>query len=690
MQASEIAQALKGERIKDGWLCHCPVHEDKEASMKVTERNGKPLFKCYANCDQTAIVEKLKNQGLWDGPTIKGKKNNRKYITTYSYLYEDGTLCFEKLRYEPKSFAKRRIVDDVWVYDTEGLTIPLYNAPLLKRAREENAMVFLVEGEKDADNLTALGLVATTSEARTWNDRYTSTLAGTTVVIIPDRDSVGENHAQVVACQLQITGIEVYILRLPNLPPKGDVTDWIQKGGTRDELLELAFKCEEWRPDQPFAIQGTELAAAQYFLKLHGKNIISTLEQGPFVWDGKRWYASEHRAKQLVQNAMMRMHAFDYDLAEKMQSDHGQRAILSLAAPHVLGNVNDFDAHPDLLNCNNGVLDLRTGELRSPHAPEFRCSKLLYVDYDLRAKCPLWEQFLRQIMRNDEEMVDYLQRALGYSLSGHVSERALFFCYGGGANGKSVTLETIYTLMGEYACNINKKTLMQDRNSGGIPNDVARLVQKRFVTVSETSAGEWFDEGTVKDLTGGTDTVNARFMRREFFDFRPQFKLWMRGNHKPDIRNMDHGIWSRIHLIPFEVQIPDEEQDKHLPAKLRGELPGILAWAVRGYHAWQEIGLKPPEKVTAAVRAYRNEMDLIGIFLAEWCDVGAHGAWVGASDLYQFYRNWCEESGYFPVSQHKFGRLMRSRDGITPDSKDGLVIYSGVTVKQQNKRGRYV
>ena len=294
--------------------------------------------------------------------------------------------------------------------------------------------------------------------------------------------------------------------------------------------------------------------------------------------------------------------------------------VLAQSEPDIPARITEFDTDPLLLNCANGVLNLATGELM-PHAPARRLSKITTIAYDPMAACPLWLEFLDRVMGSDDDMIDYLQRAMGYTLTGHTGEQCLFFTHGNGANGKSVFLEILLQMAGEYGTNARADSFMVKQQSG-IPNDIARLVGMRFVGVNETETGQRMAESLVKDLTGG-DTISARFLHREFFTFRPEFKLWIRGNHKPSIRGTDDGIWRRIHLIPFEVQIPEAERDPNLPEKLHAELPGILRWAVEGAIAWQRDGLRVPEKVKAATSEYRTEMDRLADFIDEKCTTGA-------------------------------------------------------------------
>jgi len=280
-------------------------------------------------------------------------------------------------------------------------------------------------------------------------------------------------------------------------------------------------------------------------------------------------------------------------------------------------------------------------------------------------------------MAGDADMIQFLQRAVGYSLSGSIGEQCLFFLYGTGANGKSIFLETLKLITGDYGLAASAQTLMATRSSS-IQNDIARLAGARFVACGEIEDGTRLRESLVKDLTGG-DTICARFLRREFFDFRPQFKLWIRANHKPQIRGSGEAIWRRIHLVPFAVQIPPAQRDPDLLDKLRAELSGILGWAVRGCIEHQRHGLATPAQVREATAEYRSEMDVIGEFLSERCE-SEKNATVSAKDLYQAYRAWCEDSGTRPLSQRGFGLSLTER-GYTKESGRGGVVYLRIKLR---------
>jgi len=351
------------------------------------------------------------------------------------------------------------------------------------------------------------------------------------------------------------------------------------------------------------------------------------------------------------QRAELVKHALDSESSARI----GAMVSLAQALLPVDNAILDYD--PDLLNVANGTLDLRSGELR-PHDRSDWMTRVCPVAWDPEAMCPLWESFLLRAMGGNERLVSFLQRAVGYSLTGHTNEQVLLLLYGTGANGKSTFLETLRALLADYAA-ITDFTTFLKRDGEGARNDLARLVGTRFVSAVEAEAGKPLAEALVKQLTGG-DTITARFLFREFFDFWPQFKIWLAANHKPHVSGSDHGIWRRIRLIPFTVTIPEHERDPRLTQKLTDELPGILTWGVRGCLAWREQGLGVPDEVRSATDAYRDEMDVYGGFLDESCVVGAEQT-VTAKELYAAYTGWCEANGERARTQKALAMGLRER-----------------------------
>ena len=434
----------------------------------------------------------------------------------------------------------------------------------------------------------------------------------------------------------------------------------------------------------------TDVGNAKRLVSQHGQDIRYCPPWDKWlVWDGTRWLTDEtgevvRRAKDTARLIYMEAAAAVEPedrkalakWAARSEFESRLRAMISLAKsePRIAVLPHELDAEPWLLNSRNGTIDLRSGELR-PHRREDLCTKQVPVEYDPNASCSVWNEFLGEIMGYDLPLVSFLQRAVGYALTGDTGEQVLFLLYGTGANGKSTFLETIKALLGDYAKQASFDTFLARKNDA-VRNDVARLAGARFVPAIEAEAGKRLSEVLVKSVTGG-DTVAARFLYGEFFEFHPQFKLFLAANHKPVIKGTDNAIWRRIRLVPFAVTIPLERQDKQLPEKLRAEMPGILAWAVRGCLVWQRDGLEAPEQVQAATESYRDEMDVLGDFLEELCT--QHPAvQVEKGRLYKEYTEWCATNGEYPIGKRNFGMRLAERGFQSCKGTHGVRIWRGI------------
>ncbi len=438
------------------------------------------------------------------------------------------------------------------------------------------------------------------------------------------------------------------------------------------EVRAIAASVCQYEPGSPLVTANlTDMGNAERLVAHVGQDLRYVhLSETWFEWTGKRWQKDEtgaamRRACATIRAAALRADAVEEDkerarlLRHALKSESAARlhSMLRLATSLLPVTPDQLDRSAWLLNCANGTLDLRTGELR-PHDRADLLTRLAPVAYDGAATCPRWEAFLHQVMDGSEEMVAFLQRAVGYSLTGSTAEQVLFLLHGVGANGKSTFIETVRALLGDYSTQADFTTFLRQQGEG-VRNDVARLVGARFVSAVEAEGGKPLAEAMVKQLTGG-DTVTARFLFKEFFEFTPVFKLWLAANSRPTVRGTDNGIWRRIRLVPFTVTIPAEERDRDLGRKLVAELPGILAWAVRGCLRWQAEGLGVPADVQAATEAYRDEMDVLGGFINECCVVRA-GAQATSADLYTAYTAWCEGNGERPVTRRKMGLRLSER-----------------------------
>lgn len=436
------------------------------------------------------------------------------------------------------------------------------------------------------------------------------------------------------------------------------------------------------RNDHPAFDDLTELGAARFFAQVYGDRIRYCARAGGWlVWDGRRWKLDDdgaiYRFAGACTDEMADIATQIPDLDERkklltfviaLRKRRGLENLIALAATLdgiAIGNPERFDSDQWLLNVENGTIDLRTGSLR-PHHRSDLITKLVGIRYDPAATCSRWDRFLGEIFGDDPETVDFIQRATGYSLTGSTREHAFLVCHGVGANGKSSLLGTIGMILGDYGLAAAPETFV-DRQAGAATNDLARLRGMRFVSALETSEGRSLAESFVKSVTGG-DRISARYLYAEYFDFEPTFKLWLGTNHKPIIKGGDEGIWRRVRLVPFEQSFEGERRDPELRAKLDAELPGILAWAVRGCLEWQKRGLAPPSSVTGATAAYRSEMDTFASFIDERCEV-ADEASVGAGELYRAYRAWAESNGEKPLSQRWLGLRLSERDFRTQRTK---------------------
>jgi putative DNA primase/helicase len=354
-----------------------------------------------------------------------------------------------------------------------------------------------------------------------------------------------------------------------------------------------------------------------------------------------------------------------YAHAKYSNSRGGVRNMAAMAKSDLAVAPEQLDADPWLFNVENGTIDLRTGRLREHRKGDF-ITKLAPVAFDPDSDCPLWTRFLETVFAGDGELIAYMRRLVGYCLTGVTVEHILPFLHGVGANGKSTFCETVLKLMGpDYAMKAPPDLLLAKRFDTH-PTDRADLFGKRFVACIETEEGRRLAEALTKELTGG-DRERARRMREDFWEFTPTHHVWLAGNHKPAVVGADHGIWRRIKLIPFDVTIPEAKQDKKLPAKLAGELPGILNWAIAGCLDWRRGGMREPSIVRAATKGYSDEMDEVGRFIEEHCEVGRDFL-APATELFKAFQQAAPDSR---INQHSFGARLRQKGFLNRDPETG-------------------
>jgi P4 family phage/plasmid primase-like protien len=434
----------------------------------------------------------------------------------------------------------------------------------------------------------------------------------------------------------------------------------------------------------------------QVFAELHRGQLRYVYPAGRWIrWNGMRWEwcgghealeAAKRTAQEVLKRAAEDFQRDPSNAEAKRKLTHGQQSfnlkrlepMLVCAAAEAdmhVAEMAELDADPMLLGCRNGVLDLRIGQLLWPQL-EMLITKQVDAEYHRDAPCPLWERFLLQVMLEDDETILYLQKAIGYTLTGLVSEEVMHFAYGGGRNGKSVLANILRRLFNDYAVVAPAEMLMLRDRGGGANNDIARLVGARLLLANETRSGQALDDLTLKTLVS-TENISARFLHKEYFEFKPTHHIWMRGNHKPMVRDESEGAWRRIRLLPFELDLKPDEVDPQLEDKLWAERDGILAWAVRGCMLWQKEGLTPSPRIKSASAGYRKDCDLFGEYIEEQC-VLDKAARIGQRILWQDYQQWCQDNGVKFGSKKAFTRRLEDR-GVVPAGWQGKErMYSGI------------
>ena len=692
-----LARVKKVRHEGDQWEGLCPAHDDTDPSLSITAENGKVLLCCHAGCLTEDVVAALglSMADLFDEERPRRESGQgREIVATYDYTDEAGRLLFQTVRYRPKDFKQRRPdpgAEDDWTWNLKGVRRVLYHLPKVLEAAARGQRVYVVEGEKDVAALEELGVTATTNAggAGKWRKGDGEALRGAHVVILPDNDAAGLKHAEKVAHSVQGQAASVKAVALPGLPEKGDVSDWLAAGHTREELEALVEAAPEWRPQEVASAGGgfplTDLGNAERLMAAHGANLRYHVNAGTWLrWTGKVWSEDSagevHRLAAQSVRAMMQEAEAIPSLEERaalvkhaLRSESAPRlaAAVDLAArghlPGVRVMANELDRDPWALNVLNGVLDLHTGKLRL-HDPKDLHTKLAAVVFDPEARCPRWEQFLREVFTSDADLPDYLKRVAGYLLTGDTREQAVFFLVGKGANGKGVYEETLRAVLGDYAKVTPFATFLDRRDNA--TNDLAFLVGARAVTASEGAARETFNEALLKRLTGG-DAISCRFLYHENFTYTPTYKIQFATNEVPRFTSQTYAIKRRVHIVPFRQTFYGRDdgrepvRDEALREKLRAELPGILAWAVRGCLEWQQAGLCAPREVKEETTALFEAMDPLGDFLEEECVLHPR-ALVESGALWRTYRGWCEreERPSAFKSPAWFTRSLTQRDGI--------------------------
>jgi putative DNA primase/helicase len=449
----------------------------------------------------------------------------------------------------------------------------------------------------------------------------------------------------------------------------------------------------EYSDDEPVTVttsQGrrvpafSEEAIALQFADRHAGELRHVATWSKWMrYDGSRWQFDDKLITYSLSRELCREVAVTANKAREAKNIANAKtraAVVSLAREdsRLAASIDQWDCDDWLLNTPDGVVDLRTGDLR-PHRTDDYMTKLTAVTP--HGDCPQWKAFLTTVTGKNDELKAYIQRVLGYALTGVTNEHALFFLYGLGQNGKGVMINTVAGILADYHRTANQETFAVTSNEQH-PTELAMLRGARLVTVSETEAGKRWAESRIKQLTGG-DTINARFMRQDFFEFQPKFKLMISGNHRPGLNSVNFAIRRRVNMLPFTVTISEEQRDKDLTAKLKAEWPGILQWMIEGCLEWQRIGLKPPKVVTDATDDYLETEDKLGRWIAECLERDPNG-WASSSALFASWKSWAESNGEWVGSQTKLSINLKDA-GFEPARKETGNGFAGLNAPDFNE-----
>lgn len=482
-----------------------------------------------------------------------------------------------------------------------------------------------------------------------------------------------------------------------------DLEDSVDQGNRHANLpYKVRAKEEEVEPTQQSNDSSpdnlprlTDAGNAERFAINYGDKVRYDHRHGRWlVWKGHRWQSDADGAVRRfsLKNARSLRTIIDSLTNTKDKLETARFAILSESSGKIEATLNiarnikpvadegiNWDLNPILLAVKNGVIDLTTGQLRDGK-PDDRITQVADVVFDSVASSPQWNKFLTEIFQDDKELITYIQKCLGYTLTGLTSEQVLFICFGQGSNGKSVFFKIIQDILGDYAHNA-PASLFQKGNSNSIPNDVAATESKRFIVSSETLTTSRLNEQRLKSWTGG-DKQTARFLNREFFTFEPTAKPWLFVNHKPVVDDDSYGFWRRVRVISFNKIFTASEQDHDLSNKLRGEKSGILNWLIEGCLLWLKEGLEPtPKSVTEATEAYQQDSDLMAEFISDTCKLHPDLK-VKAADIYKSYTTWSDEQGlqkYDVLTRTAFGRRLADKFAKKRDMTG--VFYYGISLR---------
>lgn len=688
-----------------GWKACCPSHVDENPSLTVAVgKDGKILMNCKAGCDFGQVVEAL---GMKPGdffPETRHQQRRKTIVQTYDYTDHAGTLLFQKVRFKPKDFSWRKQNESGdWVWG-KGSPDVLYNLPALLEMSRDHDTCYLVEGEKDADAAMAAG-VPGTSPSLLNLDTLEPLKVFDLVVIVADRDEKGKAVAQKSSELLLKHGVLSRIVYAKVEDPKADLTDHLDAGFSMEDLVPE----DEVDIDQRFQVPVANASEGLYgiwiarrFANLsHGRLEFSTDVAGDIGWlgwNGRTWSPDANASHEVALDLSreLRSEAAIAGTSEKKQEEiyrasskcssigSGVNGLRTLASEIMRKGAEDFDCEPHLLNVENGVVDLRTGELRRAH-PAQRFTTYAPVAFtDADPEGGDWGKFVKTIIP-DESLRRYVQRSIGYMATGLAHEQVFFIWLGSGANGKSVLSHCLSQCLGDrFLMSTQFSVFTTAVNLESKTREFGRLRGARMVVASEPKVGAQFDTAALKEVTGG-EAILGRHLFCNAFTYRPTWTPTFMCNNLPKVSETDHGTWRRIRAIPFRVQIPEAVQDRELSSRIIGnDLPSVLSWIVAGAISYFKDGLGTCPAVEELTSDYRASEDVIGGWIDDQCSVGSGSTPV--KELWDSFVKWADTEGHGRfIKQMNSARFSRDlgRRGYPSSKTGGIRVRQGIQTKTE-------
>lgn len=694
------------------------IYKPSDAELQAKERkDAERLAKQEANAKRKAEKEAERQARIDAGEELEDEKGKLINPVYFPFVDEDGSDYVQERRFEVEGKPGEKVPvpfyfeNGEWIKGLGGRQVPLQFLPEVLDQARAGKRIYLVEGPKKAKILRDKGLFATCNyggSKKPWREELTLSLLGAEVVIVCDNDDTGRAWGLNIARKLLEKGSKCRLVNMDFLDePSDDVEQYLEKYSLA-EFISLCNGTPLFGPEElpPAEIEvdfetfnNTDLSNGERVAKRFQGQILWTGESGWQYWDGRVYQVNSVLPMRVAkQNARLISKEAEkaneankkrlYQWAKASESTGKLRSALELAKdePGMSASILEMNPDPLVLNCQNGLLSLSDRRLIK-HNRKFLCSKIGSVEYDHRAKCPVFDEFLKQITGGDKDMIDFILRALGYTLTGLTVEECFFFLWGTGRNGKSKLIAAVYTLLGTYASSIATEALMVQQNKNTANYELADLPSVRMLSASETEQGQRLAEGFVKRITGGSP-LTCRNLNMPFFNFKPEFKLWLEGNKKPTIKGNDPAIKDRLLLIPLNVYIAPEKRDPMLYHKFLGELPGILNRCLDGladYLAGEDDGkvkgLRPDKRTREASRAYFQDQDMVGQFIAEKCQIQI-GSIVRGKDIYKAYAAYCEhelEQKHFENNKN-FYEQIEGRSGITAGRDMYGKYFKGISI----------